>query len=332
MPRHLFLAILFPFLFFSFVPSSAAARKPKKATEEPKTAYLFVYFTGNAPEQEQVCYALSTDGYNFTPLNGGNPVLAADTLALTGCVRDPHILRAEDGRTFLMVLTDMKSSLGWDSNRGIVLLKSADLIHWEHHTVHFPTRFPAAWREVTRVWAPETIYDPQARKYMVYFSLRTRSTESYDKIYYAYANADFSDLETAPAYLFDNGRATIDGDIVFNPADSLYHLFYKSEAGKGIYQAVAPTLSGGAWQKISGNVEQTEENVEGVGVCRSIDGKEWIVMYDCYMAGHYQFCRSTDLRTFHFVQDTKTEGAFTPRHGTLIPLTEAEADRLRAAF
>ena len=78
---------------------------------EPKVAYLFTYFTGNAPEQEQICYALSDDGYNYTPLNYGAPVIKSDTIALTGCVRDPHILRGEDGNTFYMVVTDMKSSL-----------------------------------------------------------------------------------------------------------------------------------------------------------------------------------------------------------------------------
>ena len=51
-------------------------------------------------------------------------------------------------------------------------------------------------------------------------------------------------------------------------------------------------------------------------------------MYDCYGAGHYQFCTSTDLKTFKWVQDTQTQGKFTPRHGTIIPITQAEKDRL----
>lgn len=306
---------------------------------EKYVAYLFTYFTGNAPEQEQVCYALSDDGYNFTPLNNGEPIIASDTIALTGCVRDPHILRAEDGKTFYMVLTDMKSSLGWASNRGLILLKSTDLINWEHHAIHFPTTYPKAWRNVIRVWAPETIYDKQAGKYMVFYSLRTSADDSYDRIYYSYANADFTALEGEPHHLFDAGQATIDGDIVFNDKDRLYHLFYKSEAGKGIFQATAKTLTeqneqptASQWTKIPGNVEQTEERVEGVGVCRTINGKEWIVMYDCYTDGHYQFCRSKDLKTFQKVQDTETKGKFTPRHGTIIPITQAEKDRLLKAF
>ena len=67
---------------------------------EEKVAYLFTYFTGNAPQEEQICYALSKDGYNFTPLNDGEPVIKSDTIAFTQCVRDPHLLRGEDGKTF----------------------------------------------------------------------------------------------------------------------------------------------------------------------------------------------------------------------------------------
>ena len=296
-----------------------------------KVAYLFTYFNSNAPKDEQICYAISEDGYNFTPLNHGNPVISSDTIALTQCVRDPHILRCEDGKTFYMVATDMKSDLGWASNRGLVMLKSTDLVHWEHSTVNFPTKYTKAWKNVTRVWAPETIYDRKAGKYMVFFSLRTSEPGSYDKIYYQYANKDFTDLEGEPKWLFDAGNATIDGDIVYNDADQLYHLFYKQESGRGIYQAVAKELTD-RWRMIGGNVEQTKEAVEGVGVCRSIDGKSWIVMYDCYGNGHYQFCSSEDLKTFRFVQNTETKGKFTPRHGTIIPITQAEKDRLLSNF
>ncbi len=318
----------------SFILSLCALTMAQAQNTE-KVAYLFTYFTGNAPEQEQICYAISDDGYNYTPLNEGKPVISSDTIAITGCVRDPHILRGEDGKTFYMVVTDMKSSLGWSSNRGMVLMKSSDLINWTHSTIHFPTTYPKTWRNVTRVWAPETIYDKEKGKYMVFYSLRTSDERSFDRIYYSYVNDDFTQLEGEPVFLFDNGASTIDGDIVFNEADQLYHLFYKSESGRGIYQATASRLTaskgekpGSQWTKIEGNVDQTKESVEGVGVCQSIDGSFWIVMYDCYGNGHYQFCKSPDLKTFKVVQNTKTEGVFTPRHGTIIPITQEEKDRL----
>ncbi len=325
--KHLILTTL---LTACLLPS-AAQKKQKAVAEEPKdpnemVAYLFTYFNSNRPEDEQICYAISDDGYNYTPLNHGEPVISSDTIALTQCVRDPHILRGEDGKTFYMVVTDMKSDLGWASNRGIVLLKSTDLINWQHSTVNFPTKYTKAWKDVTRVWAPETIYDHQAGKYMVFYSLLKRDG-GFDKIYYQYANDDFTDLEGEPKWLFDSGNATIDGDIVYNEADKLYHLFYKTEAGRGIFQATAKNLTD-KWQMLPEHVDQTNRPVEGVGVCKAIDGQSWIIMYDCYSDGHYQFCKSTDLKTFEFVQNTETKGKFTPRHGTIIPITRAEKERL----
>ena len=318
------------------VSASATFAKKKQVAPQPQdpnemVAYLFTYFNSNDPKDEQICYALSEDGYNYTPINDGMPVISSDTIALTQCVRDPHILRCEDGKTFYMVVTDMKSNLGWNSNRGMVLLKSTDLINWQHTAINFPTRYTKTWKNVQRVWAPETIYDRKAGKYMVFYSLASSDRGSYDKIYYQYANKDFTDLEGEPKWLFDAGCATIDGDIVYNEADQMYHLFYKQEAGRGIYQAVAKELTD-KWQMIGGNVEQTKESVEGVGVCKAIDGKSWIIMYDCYGNGHYQFCKSEDLKTFQFVQNTQMRGKFTPRHGTIIPITRAEKERLLKAF
>ena len=45
------------------------------ATAQEKVSFLFTYFTGNANEQEQICYVLSDDGYNYTLLNQGLSVI-----------------------------------------------------------------------------------------------------------------------------------------------------------------------------------------------------------------------------------------------------------------
>lgn len=297
--------------------------------------YLFVYFTGNEPQQEQIRYAVSDDGFHYTPLGGGKPIVASDSIALTGCVRDPHILRSENG-DYLMVTTDMRSSLGWSSNRGIVLMKSHDLVHWQHHTVHFPDKYAGtSFARVTRVWAPQTIYDRKAGKYMVYFSLLTDDGAiPYDRVYWAYANEDFSDLEGEPQVLFDFHAPAIDTDIV-QDREGMYHLFFKTEqdgAHKGIRQYVLSDLHAPqTWTLLDGFCEQTQENVEGAGVFPLIGG-DWCLMYDCYTSGHYQFTRSSDLRTFRLVAETATSGAFTPRHGTVIQITSKEYRRLKKAF
>ena len=66
-----------------------------------QSAYLFVYFTGNRMSEEAVRMAVSLDGYNYKALNGNQPVLDSRVISSTGGVRDPHILRCEDGKTFL---------------------------------------------------------------------------------------------------------------------------------------------------------------------------------------------------------------------------------------
>ena len=302
--------------------------------DSPYSHYLFTFFPSNS--DENIYYALSDNGYDYTTINDGRPMVSAQNITVMGGLRDPHILRGHDGR-FYMVATDMRSALGWDSNRGMVLMRSDDLINWQTSTVHFPTRFEGTYfANVTRVWAPETIYDPVAQKYMIYFSILTDDgTVPYDKVFYAYANDDFTDLEGTPTYFYDRGSATIDMDIVFNENDGLYHAVYKNEGSGGICQVTATTLTapegsplGSQWSSPSGTLQQTTEAVEGAGIFRLINSDDWILMYDCYMNGHYQFCSSPDLYTFTFRKNTATSGSFTPRHGTVIPITDVEYYRL----
>ena len=311
---------------------------------EPYSNYLFAYFPAN--DNENIYYALSNDGYNFTPMNNGKRVVAADTVSIKKGLRDPHVLRAPDG-WFYMVNTDMKSAEGWASNRGMVLMKSRDLINWKHSTVHFPDKYKGKnFANVTRVWAPETIWDANyvnkdgsKGRPLVYYSLLTDDgTIPYDKVYFNYANEDFTDLEGDPTHFFDRGKSTIDMDIVYNPVDKLYHAFYKNEGDGGICKVQAQTLTSEngtkapTWYKRSGALQQTTEAVEGAGVFKLINQNSWVLMYDCYMNGHYQFTSSTDLENFKFVQDTKTSGAFTPRHGTILPITAQETAALMKVF
>ncbi|MBR5962805.1 MAG: family 43 glycosylhydrolase, partial [Bacteroidaceae bacterium] len=275
--------------------------------EAPKySAYLFAYFTGNSQSQEQIRLALSTDGFNYTPLNNGAPIISSDTIALKKAVRDPHILRGEDGR-FYMVVTDMKSSEGWSSNDGLVLLRSDDLIHWTHSAIDFPTTWPERFdrQALTQVWAPQTIYDPETKQYMVYYSIGEKGQHYI--IYYSYANADFTAL-TEPQVLYDHGANTIDADIVRSD-DGTYHMFFKTEGqGNGIQQATATSLHG-PWTAERRYLQQTDVAVEGSGVFRLIDSDEWVLMYDCYTSGYYQFCTSSNLHDFTFVCNTQTTGS-----------------------
>ena len=306
------------------------------AAQTKMTRYLFAYFNNNTTEGQQVCYAVSNDGVNFTPLNDGLPVIASDTISRSGGVRDPHILRGNDG-WFYQVLTDMDMSLGKWTCQGIVMLRSRDLVHWQHHTVHFPERYSGTkFAKTNAVWAPQTIYDPSAGKLMVYFSLHSEKEGPFpqDAVYYAYANADFSNLEGEPQPLFTYPHPTIDTDIVKDQA-GLYHLFFNTWGGPDGLQRrqyeFRDLHNQQAWTLVPGHQQPTSLNSEGSTAYQLADGT-WMLSYDCFKDGVYQFCRTRDFRHYELVHETKTEGNFTPRHGSILQISEQEYQHLLKSY
>lgn len=314
-------------LFISVVASLATMAQNDRHTAY--SGYLFAYFSGNGKGEEAIHFALSKDGYHYYALNNNNPVLSSEKISSTGGVRDPHILRGADGKTFYMVATDMVAANGWNSNRAMVLLKSNDLVNWTSSVVNVQKRFPGQ-DSLLRVWAPQTIYDPQAGKYMIYWAMKYGSGP--DRIYYAYANKAFTDLETMPKQLLnlpDDGDA-IDADIIRK--DNKYYLFFKTEGAKikGIKIAVSDSLTGG--YLAGGNyVQQTKDQVEGSCTFKLNDGSGYILMYDVYTKGRYQFTKSTDLEHFSAI-DNEVSMNFHPRHGTVMPVTTQEMQRLLAKW
>lgn len=311
-------------LLYLFVFNSLAQYKSGPAQKD-YAGYLFAYFKGNAVEDETVCFAVSTDGYTYRALNSNQPVLNPEEISLTGGVRDPHILRGEDGKTFYMVLTDMTSSKGWDSNRAMILLKSIDLVNWTHSNIHIQKRYQGH-EDLKRVWAPQTVYDPAVGKYMVYWSMQ--HGDGPDIIYYAYANDDFTDFEEEPKILFlpKNGKSCIDGDIINK--NGLFYLFYKTEGhGNGIKLAITDSLTSNKWIEQPGYKQQTRDAVEGSSVFKLNHSDKYILMYDVYGKGKYQFCESYDLDVFKVI-DHDISMDFHPRHGSIIPLSRTELKTL----
>lgn len=299
-----------------------------KGDENP-SAYLFAYFTGNAPGEEAIRFAVSEDGYNYRALNDNQPVLDSKKISTSGGVRDPHILRGADGKTFYMVATDLYvPEQGW-SNFAMILMKSTDLINWETSVVNIPETYPDEFGDVHRVWAPQTIYDEAAGKYMVYFSMK--QGDNPDIIYYAYANKDFTGLEAAPKQLYfppakSNTKACIDGDII--PFNGQFYLFHKAEDGDpGIKLAISDKLTAGYQLVSDKRVDCQTKPVEGSGIFKLNNSAEYILMYDMYTSGRYQFTKSTDLRNFSVI-DEEISMNFHPRHGTVMPITATELKRL----
>lgn len=333
-------------LFKTFATAAAAAlmliscggADSAVTADEPQYAgYLFAYFegSGEAEKQEQLRFALSTDAVNWTALNGNRPIIASDTISKSGGIRDPHILRGEDGKSFYMVATDMFTvKYGWGENPGIVMLRSEDLINWTHTYIDLAETYPEHFGDAHWVWAPQTVFDPEAGKYMVYFTLNRKGVGGL-VTYYAYANDDFSGFEAEPQVLFSAKYGSIDNDIIYK--DGMWHLFYKGntkddegrEIKNGIQQATSTSLRG-PWKEdfVYLDAYAGKTPVEGSSIFKLNGEERYVLMYDLYTSGRYEYQTSDDLYRFNSIPRPFNKD-FHPRHGSVISLTREEMDALR---
>ncbi|MBD1428664.1 family 43 glycosylhydrolase [Sphingobacterium litopenaei] len=305
--------------------------------KEPHYAgYLFAYFEGKSDpmKREHLRFATSSDGVKWKAINNNFAVISSDTIASTGGIRDPHLLRgAEKG--FYLVATDMKTFKdGWDTNPGIVMMYSDNLVDWKHQVINLEKSYPKKFANVKWVWAPQTFYDAKKGKYLVYFTVRYHHNEKLD-FYAAYANMDFTGFEAEPKLLFSPKFGGIDGDIIFDKG--IYHFFYKGntkdangkEFENGIKVATSKSLWG-PWQENDGYLDsyaKTNTKVEGSSIFKLNNSDEYILMYDVYSDGRYEFQRSKDLATFTEKPEAFTKN-FDPRHGSIISITKEEARNL----
>lgn len=301
---------------------------------------------------EWTAYAISRDGLHFHDIINGDSIFSpAEHARIEGGTRDAYICRTHDGDGYLMVTTDMcvRKSKVWD-NYGIDLYTSDDLIHWTSVTFDFrhgPGIFcdPDSpdvyndWSTVNRVWAPQIFWDPTYKwsdgktgGYFIYYSMWNRAEEAYDRMYYSYADETFTRL-TKPRLLFDWGYATIDADINYLDADSLYHMMIKKEGGTpGLFTATAPSLTGPWGEPVADDYIDFEgkKKCEGVSAFQLAGDSTWRIGYIEYSSNprRYRICRADKfMRNFSNPQDI--EGVNGPQHGSFMSLTEEEYNRLQ---
>jgi hypothetical protein len=305
--------------------------------EQALDGYLFAYFEGSGPREmdEQLRFGVSADAVNWFSLNKNQPIMASEKISGTGGIRDPHILRGEDEKSFYLVATDMSTAKnGWGHNPGIVMLKSINLTDWKHAFIDLEKSYPDKFKNVQWVWAPQTIYDPSAGKYLVYFTVKFKDDAKLD-FYAGYANADFSGFENEPTLMFSPKYGAIDGDIIYK--DGTYHFFFKGnskdENGKefanGIRQATAKSLKG-PWKENFNYLDAYSAKkivVEGSSVFKLNNSATYILMYDLYTNHRYEFQRTEDLYQFSPTPESFTKN-FYPRHGSVIGITSEEAKHL----
>lgn len=319
-----------------------------KPNSDDKSSYLFVFFTDDTHD---LFMATSDDGYSFTAVNNNHPVISGDTIAEQHGVRDPHISRGPDN-AFYLAMTDLHiyarregwrdtewersaDEFGWGNNRGLILMKSYDLINWRRTNLRIDPLFPDTFGDIGCAWAPETTYDPEAKKMMIYFTMRHGNGKS--DLYYAYTDDDFTTLVSEPKVLFQypaGNIAVLDADISRMPDGRWCLAYVAQEGGSGIKTAFSdhPT---GPWEYMPQWVDAEEKACEAPNIWRREGDNKWVLMYDIYGISPHNFGFVETADFVHF----KNIGRFndgvmkatnfsSPKHGAVIPITSEEKNIL----
>lgn len=342
MKKLKFLAV---FSLLLFVSTSIFAQKSKAPEEKKMGAYLMVYFK---EDTHGLYMALSKDGYSFTDINNAKPIIAGDTIAEQKGIRDPYIYRAPNGM-FYMALTDLHiyaqklgyretewerdgKQYGWGNNRGLVLMKTPDLIRWSHTVLRVDQAFPEL-TDIGCAWAPELIYDEKEKKTMIYFTMHFGRKKN--KVYYAYMNQDFTKMETLPKSIFEypEDKEYIDADIT--KIGNKYHMLFASHnGGAHIEQAISDSINTN-YKLNPKRVDPEKVGCEAPTIFKRIGEDKWVLIYDIYHINphHFGFSETSDFVNFtnlgHFNEGVMKATNFSvPKHPAVIQITKKEARKL----
>ncbi len=308
---------------------------PHASAPSTPAGFLFATFRGEqSPLTEQVYFALSAAGRDWTALNHGEPVLVS-TLGERG-LRDPFVLRSADGGKFFLIGTDLSIHLDPDwtravraGSRAIIVWESPDLVRWSA-----PRRVEVAPADAGCAWAPEAVYDAEKGDYLVFWASTTARDDFAKHRIWAARTPDFQTF-SAPFVYIEGEAPVIDTTIVHD--GRAYYRFTKDEKHKAITLQTCPTLEG-EWREVADFSLRDLVGHEGPA-CYLIQpaaaGRPplWGLILDHYLAQRgYQPYVTHDLASGRFTPASDFRFPFPFRHGSVLPLTAEEFARLRAAY
>ena len=288
--------------------------------------YIFVYFVGNGEGEERLHFAVSENGYDFRPLNNNEAVITQTKGKK--CVRDPYVFRGVDGKAYI-VGTDMKCEEGWESNHALVTWCSEDLVSWTDETIIDICDLGEKYRNTTRAWAPQAMWDEKEKAYMLYWAHSTKEHNTAG-LYYAYTR-DMKTLLTEPEPLYCRDIQTIDGDIAYNEADGLYYLFFKHDEDQTIAYVTSENLNG-PYEDEPVVVSLAPSGVEGSQIYRVSGTDTWLLIMDEYGKGRFFMQQTENFRDYLPVAREDYTMDFSPRHGSVMAISDEEYERLVARW
>ncbi len=194
-------------------------------------AYLFSHFREKiTPDGEQVYFALSKDGFNWTQLNNGEPILTS-TMGEKGC-RDIEVIRLESGG-FVILTTDLSIAYRMDENyqvnwKEVNSTGSKCLCMWKTNdfiTFSEQKRIYFGRDDFGCLWAPEIFYDDINDEYLIHWGSTVAEDNFTHMSIYCSTTKDFETF-SEPKLFFTKDNEILDTHLV--KFDGIYHLFYKN--------------------------------------------------------------------------------------------------------
>jgi beta-xylosidase len=323
------------------------AKVPALPAPAALKGYMFSYFTGEGSSNgEQVYFGLSqgNDPLHWRELNGGNPVLTS-TLGEKG-LRDPFIIRSPEGDKFYQIATDLRifGNGNWDASqrtgsKSIMVWESTDLVNWTNQRLVKVSPDTAG-----NTWAPEAYYDEGLGAYVVFWASKlyaesdpNHTGDTYNKMLYA-TTRDFYTF-SEPKVWVDPGYSVIDSTVVKN--GGTYYRFTKDErnntsstpCSKFILEEKSTTLLNLNWGFVADCIgKDSISQGEGPTIFKSNTEEKWYLFIDEFGGRGYIPFESTDLESGVWKMSTGYSLPSRPRHGTVLPVTQAEYDRLLGAY
>lgn len=306
--------------------------KPAPVSESDYKGYLFAYFNDSGrSDAEQIYFASSKDGLKYSELNDGNPVLTS-SVGDKG-VRDPFIMRSYEGDKFYLLATDLRiaNGAGWGAaqtagSKSIVIWESEDLVNWSNERLAKVSLDTAGC-----TWAPEATYDEKTGEYLVYWASKV-STDDYAKQrIYVSKTRDFYTF-TPPEIWIERANHVIDATVIEH--DGVYYRFSKDETLSNIVVDKSDQLLRKEFTTLPSDSVGSQAGVEGPTSFKLNGEDKWVLLLDNYGSGGYYPMVSDDISTGMFTKLSSSEYKLPsgPRHGTVMPVTQAEYDAVMAKW
>jgi hypothetical protein len=306
--------------------------------------FLLAFFRDEKDEDgEQIRFAVSAgpSPTAWIVLNEGKPLLRSQVGE--GGARDPFLLRDELTGNFVLLATDLRMwpQQDWEralrhGSRSILVWTSADLVDWTG-----PRLVTVAPPQVGNTWAPKAVWSPERDCWMVVWASslfedgEERSRRSHQRLLAA-PTRDFVTFGPAEVYL-DTGRDVLDAAFLREGGDWYRFSAVVRPPAEGEYEGTHIVVEHGtsfddpAYRPVTVGVGRGDlRRGEGPAVARAADGTAYLLIDEFGLRGYQLFATEGPLSgPWHRVADAALpDGA---RHGSLLRITAAEADRLLGA-